>query len=165
MSAPDIPSEPEGQIVREAFRDRNLDPRDPQSWLTLVRLLVGEAPNQKQGRPKEWTEAQLVKLAFDYNNVKSQHPQWFDTDICRILARKEQYKAEGFSSDTLRRRLWDARLVTLNMCVTAEGCEIEGGREAAMHWVKTGGVFDVFETAPGNFRMIPKGLKLRGKSE
>jgi hypothetical protein len=161
MSAPKIPDGPEWDIVRDAFRASNLNPSNPEHWPFLLKGYVETVHRRARGGPKRrWTDERYIKLGADFSKVQHRHPGKSDSDICRILAKQDDYS--GLSANTLRRKLQDARdpecngfLDRLIESLAAE-YEVEGGnaREQLRAWLTTGFTY-FWEDKAGNPHVTP----------
>ena len=163
MSAPKIPAGPEGQRVREAFAERELDPGNPEHWLALVNAFVGSRP---VGAPKQWTEERLTRLRIDAALIRRKNPAMREPAVCRALVKRPEYRR--FKPETLRKLIHDswkkleltpAAQAMLDYLVTNyETPDGDNSLEALLKWAKWGS-FKFYEDASGNLRCVPSGLR------
>ena len=99
--------------VERAFREFNLDPKNPVDWQILAALfavhLFGKASG---GRRPEWTGARQMELLAHVHDRKRRNAHLSDAEVCRIIARDRRspdyFRAEG-KGEGLRKQLRKAR--------------------------------------------------------
>jgi len=123
--------------LREAFKNFELDPRDPFSW----RLLLGfyAQSHVSRGRPAEWDSESLCKLLRHISQARKKRPSAKASEIFRALIRQnapyhgktESYLKHGYRlaldierNDQLR--LWRDRWAQGYLDVLRAGYEEKG---------------------------------------
>jgi hypothetical protein len=143
------------------FRGNGLDPSNPEHWAFLLKSYIETVYRRaRAGRSREWTDERLIKLGADFSRVQHDHPDKSDSDICRILAKREDYS--GMTAGTLRRRLQDARDPDYNGFLArlidqfAAEYDVEGGnaREQLRSWLTTGFTY-CWQDKAGNLHSTP----------
>jgi hypothetical protein len=162
---PKIPDGPDGRVVRDYFRAMNLDPLQPEHWFALLKALIDQSRNRaKVGAPKKWTTDKLVRLSADFGRIKHDKPKKSDSDICRILARRDLYKKQKWQ--TLRRVLYEAKNPERNeflaRLLDALMAQYKNPREELLAFLTGGidGTLDVYEDDEGNIMTRLRGIEL-----
>ena len=143
-------------ISREQSRSGN-----PEHWLFLLKSFIETVHRRaRAGAKRYWTDEQYIKLGADFSQVQLDHPGKSDSDICRFLAKREDYR--GLSANTLRRKLQHARNPECNGFLDrlieayAAEYEVEGGntRQQLRVWLTTG-LTHFWEDKAGNLHATP----------
>jgi hypothetical protein len=103
--------------LRKAFEDARLDPNDPQSWATLLRIFsFAHFPPKKKKREDKvaWDWRRWSQLLADFAAVKEIHPNHKDSPICDFIKNRFSSRYPKIKSDTIRRNLQYARDVETN---------------------------------------------------
>jgi hypothetical protein len=111
LSGPDAP------LIRQAFEDFGLDPRNPYHWRELMGYFAQAhygKPHQSTGRWPKWNSGHLYLLGMLSLRLKEAHPRWSQEQICKHITTDEKTTArfpefKGTKVATLRRLLPKAR--------------------------------------------------------
>jgi hypothetical protein len=96
--------------LQRAFIEAQLDPDNPESWATLLRIFASAHFGKvKPGGKLVWDHRKLSQLLADLATVESSHPFLPDEDICKIIKKVFPTAYAGQTADTLRRTLQYAR--------------------------------------------------------
>jgi hypothetical protein len=113
---PKIPEGPDWQPVRVAFARYKLDPRRPDHWIELVRVLVlarippgGKITRVKEGgRPGvRWDRRAQLRLLKRFEILRNQWPKARSKELYNCLATHPDYK--GCAPTTLQRQHTSAK--------------------------------------------------------
>jgi hypothetical protein len=115
-------------FILDAFKAFDFDHRVLINWRVLLGLLasIHFGKRASGGRPRDWSEERLYQLRADFALIKNAHPGKPDTDLCKMLLKKDEQgkfgkrRYAGMTAGTIRRKLQDARRPLYCVCATAE---------------------------------------------
>lgn len=103
--------------LKSAFDMASLDPDDPESWATLLRIFAfahfGPPKTKREGK-KGWDWRKWTQLLADFAAVKLSHPTLSDVAVCTALKKRFQVRYSDYNAGTIRRNLQYARDVKHN---------------------------------------------------
>lgn len=120
--------------LRQAFDEAQLDPNDPKSWATLLRIFAFShfgPPKTKRGGKRVWGWRRFSHLLADFAAVKSSHPDHSDSSVCENIKTRFFEEYLNYSAGTIRRNLQYARDVKKNEYLKAVSDTFEKSIEEA----------------------------------
>lgn len=96
--------------LRRAFIEARLNPANPESWATLLRIFAtAHFGKAKRAGTVVWDRRKLSQLLADFATVKPSHPNIKDEGICEIIKKEFPTAYARQTTRTLRRTLQYAR--------------------------------------------------------
>jgi hypothetical protein len=120
--------------LKKAFDAAQLDPDDPESWATLLRIfsLAHFGPSTtKRGGKLVWDWRKWSQLLADFAAVKASHPNYKDSSVCKNILIRFSSRYPKIKSGTIRRNLQYARDVKKNEYLKMESEAFEKSIEEA----------------------------------
>jgi hypothetical protein len=104
------------QILR-AFKVAGLDHRNPLHWRELLEVFAEAHFGKKKTKPVKWDSRKFYSLSKDYLNVKRDHPEILDFEVCKLLMRDKVYKDKygAYNLHALRKLVRHARSAKHNL--------------------------------------------------
>jgi hypothetical protein len=109
---PEICDRPDDAVIRAAFRDWKLDPRNPWHWRLLLFYFADAHSEMCETERKrwDWSQSQLIDLLQRAQSEEcTAGSKLKDSELARRLHAKQEYGYQRITVDALRKKLGEAR--------------------------------------------------------